>query len=234
MFFIYFCRRDSLPLCSQSEQQRLVQRDEYGQRELQLASKLEKLTQILAAKEKQHQTYMDMSGGEIRKLRTGLQKLLDEQLAKDRKINDQNEQLDKQDASIQSLTTQTVELNHELDTKLTTLRTYDQEIQNLQATIRKQDLQLKLAAGNAEAIERRNTELVDEAGRLEARILALQTQIVERGNDGLATALAVEKHKSKEAIDKYTTHFFNFIFTWTLQKTSYTQKENFSNFFKCS
>ncbi len=54
------------------------------------------------------------------------------------------------------------------------------QVQTLAALVRKQDLQLKLAQGHAEAVDRRNAELVDEAARLEGRVLALASQIVER------------------------------------------------------
>ena len=50
-----------------------------------------------------------------------------------------------------------------------------------------------------------SAELVEEAARLESRILALQTQIVERAHDGLATALATERVKARDAVEKYTT-----------------------------
>ncbi len=112
----------------QSEQQRVAQRDEYGQRELQLASKLEKITAILAAKDKQHQAHVELSGQETRKLRTLVTKLQDDGLAKERKINDQTEQLEKYETATQAMTTRNVELSHELDLKLTTIRTYDQEV----------------------------------------------------------------------------------------------------------
>ncbi len=53
------------------------------------------------------------------------------------------------------------------------------------------------------------------------QVLALASQIVERSNDGLATSLAAERIKAREAVEKFVVFVFSFLVSTCLRHALY-------------
>jgi hypothetical protein len=199
-------------------------REESGTRLQQLVSKLDKVTQLLAAKDKQHQTHLEQCSQDTRRMRADISKLTEERDVQAKEIVLLTERLKTEEDAHQSTKTSALELRHGADGKLATIATYEAEVIKLQSEIRQRDTQSAAQAAAQEVISKRIVEVCDEAALLESKCLALQAQvwrhhsqrcisnlsivlsclqILERGSESsLAEAVVLEQRKTAAAEEK--------------------------------
>jgi hypothetical protein len=131
--------RDAEDARARAEQSAAHVREQYGAREQQLAGKLDKVTQLLAAKDRQHQAHLETCAAETQRLRADAPKQREEAAELRRELDAQTERLKAQEEANKALQTRAIELQSGMDAKVATLATYEAEIARLQSEARQRD-----------------------------------------------------------------------------------------------
>ena len=152
----------------EAEHLRVKLRDEFSNSERQLSA-------ILSTKEKQFQSDAEVHELEMRKIKAFVQKLQDERIGSQRKINEQ-------ETAVKSLQATVLELQTEVDNKKSTLAAYDDQMKGVFTQVRQFEKQLKVAQGSVEVLERHNQDLIEDAARLDARTQTLEARLAEQTN----------------------------------------------------
>lgn len=110
---------------------------------------------------------------EVRKLKTLVQKLQEERFESQRKIAEH-------DAMLKSARAALLERDTEIDNKKATVASYDEQLKALFVQIRALETQLKASQGAEKVLDKHNKQLVDDAARLDARVIAMAARMSEQ------------------------------------------------------